>query len=396
MKVRKLLLFIALTFAFYVFGQSQLFPFDIYSGDLVAYLYGAIAWKAGHNPYELSTLYGNWDPNYILPTFKRSIWNPPIIFPLMYPLTKVPIWLIDSLWRAITFICAIEIINFSYAYRFKQKMSLPNTAMLCVLCGPLLLDISLLQIAVVQQFLFLLGVILYIREYYFISGIFLSAFFLKPHPFLIPAIVIGIDVLKNCKYKVVFGSILILLALSLVAVFYHPTIYSEWINRTEWPYQFLGANLSSFIRSFLYLNFNFESSWIISTVILINILIAFYLSFFNQSDIFQKIVLAILFNIFTSPYGFYFDQVSTLFIVGALIPFVPQLKDHTVIDLFNNLKPGIKVITGLALPLFFLKTEYMSMPIGWFLTAFPFIYIYYSDGKYSRKTDLESINNSKS
>jgi hypothetical protein len=301
-------------------------PAQFLRSDMVAYTAASHIFYSGGDPYSSSQVfelqrsmgYGEKEP--IL------IWNPPVIFIVFGFFFILPPFLLSLTWQTLVIFSGffLLLLGWECASSIKIKTefnSSPKTLLyLCFILFtsfPFIIDIYLIQISAVLCAIIACGMILFFRKKYFLSGLFLSAVLIKPHLAFLPVVLLGLWVLRERRFSLILGAVTGLTLAFLSAEFINHGITMKWLLRKEWPHNLLGSSTSS-IFSALFQSNGMPFPFYLKTIIPIAGTVLFFLwrgrKALNPGI--QEMLIAAAFSPLVTPYGYLFDQIIMLPVMG--------------------------------------------------------------------------------
>lgn len=338
-----IILLVALVLVFLQLDLSSNMTFPIGSTDLILFWAAATVLMNGGSPYnnhayitrlkEVGVAFDQAGP----PLF----WNPPWILSFIWPFALFSLSVLAKIWMLLS--CAI----FLFTYRLSKLMSKkaagrPHSVSSAlsitstILFFPFMLCIWFGQITPIS----LLSVTLCLNQElkskkiardYFLSGLFLSVTFLKPHlVYLLWAHLAG-QHLRQRKFFWFLGIFSGIALLNLTPLVIHPSMYVEYVkNMQHAPLYWQCPTLPSFLSWSLHLTSPYLKllpAVICGTIVTVR-------SLLKTSTTYDYLLLLIPLSILSSPYGWVYDFVLFM---PALVHYSLRSKSLATILIVCNL-----------------------------------------------------------
>jgi len=309
-----------------IFLISTYYPSNFGTIDFMQYWAAANLFLAQANPYDSVALYNlekSTSPWHLMNGFPIIMWNPPFIFPFIVPFALFSFEFASKFWILVSLIFFALGIN-NILETLKRKPSPFTTCVLALTFYPIYDSIYWGQISPLLLLSLSAALITFSRGKTFIAGILLCATLIKPHLLYLYyfSLILNFGSAKNRTY--IFGFITGGITLIGISLFIEPHIINNYFALLSQPptywhtptlgswLQYLSGNNSFFIRS---------SPSIFAVVFL------FSVKFFSPSlaKLFSDPRILIPLSLFTSPYGWIYDQVL---LIPSLIFLAPTSKDR--------------------------------------------------------------------
>jgi len=306
--------------------------------DFVGYWAAAKLFVNGQNPYD-STLLMNLEKNVgALFTAPMMVWNPPIIFAMLWPLGTLEFETANNLWTLIN----VFLIFISLACTrtlFVQNNPAIFVSWLMVLCfQPLHQVFRLGQLSLMLVAAFLVAVTCITKNKRFLGGVLFSILLIKPHLVFLVFLSLLFDAYRTKDLKILSGVLFGLIALFAVVFIQSPQIISQWLNISGGVVDWKSATWVTQFR----LQFAVPGkmiSWPLYVVPLVGTSVflllekytwKFAVKFKPTTSLIERLQIALLLSIIFSPYGWFFDFVLLLPIQVYCATQAISFEDRTV------------------------------------------------------------------
>lgn len=287
--------------------------------DLAQYWAGSKLYSQGGNPYSLDQM------TEIQSSLRQKegiirLWNPPLIFPIIFYFKYFDFQTLKTVWFPISVTLLFLSIAISYSLAEKNYESAKSKILLLALLMLMPAIPETLAWGQISSIL-LFGVTLWFYNYNkygldsYLSGIFLSLTFIKPHLLIPLYLIIFCHSFAYKQFKCVVGLVsgfFVLFSLSLINGFEIWKYYFHSMSSP--PIYWMTPNLGTILQW----SFNIHEAWLrfLPLILYMVILIFCELSLVvkkkkRSADMF----FIILWSLISSPYGWVYDQI-------VLIPFL--------------------------------------------------------------------------
>ncbi len=239
-----------------------------------------------------------------------KMWNPPIIFGLIYWTKDLSYYQALFIWQLISCLVFFFILAIFVKNNFNLKVNIINISSIFSLITfpPFWATFRHAQISFLILISFYYFIYFRDKNKNLLSGFFLSLSLIKPHLlYLIYILALGKD-LKDKKFKSSFGLILGVTLLSLFALLIEKNIWSWYFNALKNPPIFKTTTIGSFIGN--YFNVSIDFFKLLPSVVLS--IFALYLVSSKKEVNSKLLILLVPLSLITSAYGWIFDHLVML------------------------------------------------------------------------------------
>lgn len=309
---------------------NQYRPATFGTVDLIQYWSAVKIFIANHNPYdsellmklqrqELSPFFDGFKERGAQPI---RMWNPPLIFPVIFFLSLFSFQVAASFWLILGsgLVVSSFILNTSSHLKADRESCHVWQQYLYLLSFyPLAVSFYYGQLSPVL--LFGLSIFLYLAgkrtslSSNFWAGLALSVTFLKYHLLYLLYIYLVVDAFKNHSFKLLLGILSGLIMMGLPAVLWRPEVFLEYFQAFQAsPIYFKTPTLGSWLQELTQIH----SLWlrVLPSIIIGAVAFLFFLKRPKESGNFIPLFSLIPLSLLSSPYGWFYDQM--LFLPTAL------------------------------------------------------------------------------
>ena len=278
--------------------------------DLAEYWASAIALWSGQNPYDPQIIKAIQSP-YIEPQYLPVLmWNPPIIFALIAPLTFLSLDQAVVAWTFLQtafYVCSALLLSRLLNSKDLTRRSGVSSLILISSFYPQLSSLYYAQISGLMLLGLAMALYLYSQNRHIASGFSLGLTALKPHLLLL-CYVLMLRSYKRSK-GVMIGSVIVILVFAALAIIVQPKIWSWYFQAMQTPpIHWRTPTIGSWLQAITGLHTAYLRTAplvIVGTILLIR--------YRPEGDCLNSIVLRFApWSLLLSPYGWVYDQVLLL------------------------------------------------------------------------------------
>lgn len=340
------------------------------NSDFVGYWAAAKLFLEGRNPYDPTLLMNLQVGVGTSFTSPMMIWNPPVIFTLIWPLGLLDLEAAKNLWTIINvffIFISLKCLRSTYS----QSNTTDFVAWFSLLCFQPIHEVFRLgQLSLMLIASFLLALLCFSKNRRFLGGMILAFQLIKPHLVFLVFLAILFDTYRNKNLKIINGFAFGLISLLSLVLYKSPDIFSQWLNISGGVVDWKSATWTTLLRTELS-EPGTIISWPLYVVPLTGVLAYVIFEKLKQNVPFiEKLQIALLLSVIFSPYGWFFDFVM-------LLPI--QVYCATTAVALNNRSPRLILLLSLITINF--GTEFVAIffpyqhHFFWYPTVLGFLYV---------------------
>ena len=218
------------------------------SRDFIAFWSGSRAFIYGGNPYRQEDLIRYQQPYFPAKSGAQAFLNPPWMLPFFSAFAVFDFhegrW-IYSILNISLYLCAVLIVA------RKERLISAGALGVLLISTPMLYCIFLGQLSIIVTVSALTGWICYLKKRFFLSGMALGVFAIKPQLCIVLLPCLFMLILKNRQWRLASG-LLVLPALGVIlAWLWQPEIFRYWLSLDYSPSLTKTSTVTNFVREWI-------------------------------------------------------------------------------------------------------------------------------------------------
>lgn len=283
--------------------------------DFLGYWLATHIFFDGKNPYDAATIEAWKSAQNFLGAETLLVWNPPLSYILLAPITLLPINLAAGLWMGLNVVFALGTVLLCWPINHPRRPSVLGLAAVAGLFIPVWFVFSLGQLTLMLVFCSALAIKCIEMQRDRFAGFVLAVLSIKPHISFLFLFFIFLSTLKTRRFALLTSIVAVIVMASVAAELVQPGIHQHWIGSNNWPPVLFG---SSFAVALWFAIERFSNPQSLKLLLiafpLLGLISLGVASMRPRFAPFSKAgySLALMLTPFFSPYGFIFDQTVML------------------------------------------------------------------------------------
>jgi hypothetical protein len=278
--------------------------------DFEAYRSAYQAFIQGENPYDDTTLKLIQQLRYSDIDTPILVFNPPLFFPLFSPILAFDFSVAAHLLFVMNIVALFLTIWLLRKSEHAEHVAILPLLASVVIFVPVLVCLFFNQVSIILTLCIAAALYYMGREQDFVAGLCAVPLLIKPHIAYLLIVALVALIIRKKRWSIMYGFVIGMTVLSLVAELLHPKIHTMWLFREHLPtYYVIGSGVPSMIRAYIQESSGEVVNWPYLVIPLVLTACVFFYSLRNVEFQHPKRFLALIpLSLLSAPYGFIFDQ----------------------------------------------------------------------------------------